>query len=221
MTTIRCVLVTGAAGTIGSYFSKNANKQKYKLRLMVHPSNPRNAIEAITPHGDVIEAELEKLETLLKACEGVDTVLHLAAIADASAKWDSLLQNNIIGTCNIFLAAKKSGVKRVIYASSIHAVSGYAKNRQIRTSDPVNPGDLYGVSKCFGEALGCYMGEQEGLSTIAIRIGAYLPYSFLNNQSRGVSCMDSWLSEPDAIHLFERCIDAPPALKFAIVHGLS
>ena len=105
---------------------------------------------------------MEKLETLLEACNGVDTVLHLAAIADSSAKWDSLLQNNIIGywsgfdlqayfilyyrTYNIFLAAKKSGVKRVIYASSIHAVSGYAKDRQVRTSDPVNPGDLYGLS---------------------------------------------------------------------------
>lgn len=92
---------------------------------------------------------------------------------------------------------------------------------QIRTSDPVNPGDLYGVSKCFGEALGRYMGEQEGLSTIAIRIGAYQPYTYLNNGVGSIALMDSWLSEPDAVQLFEKCIDASLDIKFAIVHGLS
>ena len=78
-----------------------------------------------------------------------------------------------------------------------------------------------GVSKCFGEALGRYMGEQEGLSTIAIRIGAFQPHSALEDESKAIGWMNCWLSQPDAIHLFERCIDAPSDLKFAIVHGLS
>ena len=80
---------------------------------------------------------------------------------------------------------------------------------------------LLGVSKCFGEALGRYMGEQEGLSTIAIRLGFFLPYSVLKDESIIGSVMNCWLSQPDAIQLFERCIDAPLTLKFAIVHGLS
>jgi hypothetical protein len=80
---------------------------------------------------------------------------------------------------------------------------------------------LLGVSKCFGEALGRYMGEQEGLSTIAIRMGAFQPHSFLKDESIGVAYMDAWLSQRDGIQLFERCIDAPLDLKFAIVHGLS
>ncbi len=126
----------------------------------------------------------------------------------------------------------------MIYASSIHAISGYPKDTQVKTTDPVNPGDLYGikcfnnwilycfisllgVTKCFGEALGRYMGEQEGLSTIAIRIGSFLPYSSLNDESKTGSLLDAWLSQPDAVQLFERCIDASPNLKFAIVHGLS
>ncbi|CAF3849388.1 unnamed protein product [Rotaria sp. Silwood1] len=215
------ILVTGAAGRIGSYFTKNANKQKYKLRLMVHPSNPPEEVESLKSHGEVIEAELEKVESLLKACEGVHTVFHLAGQPSPNTRWDSLLKDNIEGTYNIFLAAKKSGVKRVIYASSIHAISGYPIDTQVRTTDLVNPGDLYGVSKCFGEALGRYMGEQEGLSTIAIRIGSYQPYSIIKDESRSAAFMNSWLSQPDAVHLFERCIDAPLTLKFAIVHGLS
>lgn len=65
------------------------------------------------------------------------------------------------------------------------------------------------------------MGEQEGVSTIAIRIGSYLPDSVLKDESKWVGCMNSWLSQPDAMQLFERCIDASADLKFAIVHGLS
>ncbi len=65
------------------------------------------------------------------------------------------------------------------------------------------------------------MGEQEGLPTIAIRIGAYQPYSSLKNESITGLIMNAWFSEPDAVQLFERCIDAPLNLKFAIVHGLS
>ena len=111
--TPRFILVTGAAGRIGSYFTKNANKQKYKLRLMVcieyfyiyiwvcfvqvHPSNPSEEVELLKPYGEVIEAELENAETLLKACEGVDTILHLAGEAHPNPRWESLLKNNIEG----------------------------------------------------------------------------------------------------------------------------
>ena len=78
-----------------------------------------------------------------------------------------------------------------------------------------------GVTKCFGEALSRYMGEQEGLPTIAIRIGAYQPHKSLEDSSKTGLIMNAWLSERDAVQLFEKCIDAPLNLKFAIVHGLS
>ena len=86
----------------------------------------------------------------------------MAGDPSPSATWESLLPTNIIGTYNIFVAAKAAGCRKVIYASSIHAVSGYPADVQVKTDEPVNPGDLYGVSKCFGEALGRYMAEQEG-----------------------------------------------------------
>jgi nucleoside-diphosphate-sugar epimerase len=65
--------------------------------IQVHPLNPREDVELIKPYGEVIEAELEKVETLLKACEGVDTILHLAGEAHPNARWESLLKNNIEG----------------------------------------------------------------------------------------------------------------------------
>lgn len=65
------------------------------------------------------------------------------------------------------------------------------------------------------------MGEHEGLPSIAIRIGAYQPYKSLKDESKTGLLLNAWLSEPDAVQLFEKCIDAPLTLKFAIVHGLS
>jgi hypothetical protein len=107
----------------------------------------------------------------------------------------------------------------VIFASSIHAVSGYPPDVQVKTNEPVNPGDLYGVSKCFGEALGRYMAEQEGLSVIALRIGAFQPLEAARDES-GLSMLDAFVSQRDLQQLIERCIEVD-GLRFAILHGLS
>jgi nucleoside-diphosphate-sugar epimerase len=107
----------------------------------------------------------------------------------------------------------------VIYASSIHAVSGYPADVQVKTSEPVNPGDLYGVTKCFGEALGRYMAEQEGLSVIALRIGAFQPLEAARQES-SIGMLDAFVSQRDLNQLIERCIDVE-SIKFAILHGLS
>jgi len=133
--------------------------------------------------GEVVASELSDLEKLKKLCRGIDTVVHLAGDPNPSAAWKSLLDSNIVGTYNVFVAAKAAGCRRVIYASSIHAVSGYPADVQVKTSEPVNPGDLYGVSKCFCEALGRYMAEQEGLSVIALRIGAFQPIETARQES--------------------------------------
>ncbi len=89
----------------------------------------------------------------------------------------------------------------------------------MKTNEPVNPGDLYGVSKCFGEAMGRYMAEQEGLSVIALRIGAFQPPESARKED-SISMLDAWVSERDLNQLIERCIDVEN-VKFAILHGLS
>ena len=211
----RRVLVTGAAGNIGSHFAEHA-QGRYALRLMVRSSDE---VERVRAYGEVVEADLADLDGLKQACAGIDTVLHLAGDASPSATWQSLLDANIIGTYNTMVAAKSAGCRRVIYASSIHAVSGYAPDVQVKTSEPVNPGDLYGVSKCFGEALGRYMAEQEGLSVIALRIGAFQPIEAAKDAG-GVGMLDAFVSQRDLTQLITRCID-DEALRFAIFHGLS
>jgi hypothetical protein len=212
---VRKVLVTGAAGNIGSYFAENSHA-KYPLRLMVRE---RDDVESIRKFGEVVVCELSDREGLRAACEGIDTVVHMAADPNPEAEWDSLLKNNIEGTYNLFMAAKAAGCRRVIYASSIHAVSGYPADYQVHTSDPVNPGDLYGVSKCFGEALARYFAEQEGLSAICLRIGGFQPHAAIRSE-KGIEMLDAWVSHRDLNQLINRCIDTDE-LTFAVLHGLS
>lgn len=212
----RRVLVTGAAGNIGSFFAEHA-AQRYELRLMVRPGDEDAA--KLRQYGEVVEGELSDLEGMKRLCAGMDTVLHLAGDPSPSATWDSLLDANIIGTYNTMVAAKAGGCRRVIYASSIHAVSGYPADVQVKTSDPVNPGDLYGVTKCFGEAMGRFMAEQEGLSVIALRIGAFQPLEAAQEPD-SVKMLDAFVSQRDLQQLIERCIDAEH-IHFAIFNGLS
>ncbi len=215
----RTVLVTGAAGNIGSYFAEHS-RERYDLRLMVRGDEDKGELDAIRNFGELVTADLADLDALKSHCRGVDTVLHLAASASPDTTWEQLLPNNIVGTYNMMVAAKAAGCRRVIYASSIHAVSGYPPDVQVKTSEPVNPGDLYGVSKCFGEALGRYMAEQEGLSVIALRIGAFQPLTSARDADKGVEMMHMFVSRRDLTQLIHQCIDVEN-LRFAIFHGVS
>ena len=214
----RTVLVTGAAGNIGSSFAEHA-ADRYDLRLMVRPTDKPEKVDRIARFGQVVRADLSDLPKLKELFGGVDTVVHLAADPDPNATWASLLPNNIVGTYNTMAGAKAAGCRRVVYASSIHAVGGYGPEVQVKTSEPPNPGDLYGVTKCFGEALGRYMAEQEGLSVIAVRIGAFQPTANVAKPA-ALGFADCWISPRDMNQLFDRCI-AADHLRWAVVHGLS
>ncbi len=202
------VLVTGAAGRIGSGFLRHA-ADRYVLRATdIRPVSV----------DDFVPADLGDLAALAQACEDVDTVVHLGADPRLDASWDSLLPNNIVGTRNVFEAAAEAGCRRVVFASSVHAVSGYPADKQVSADDPVNPGNLYGVAKAFGEALGRYYAEQRGMSVIALRIGAFYtegkqpepePYNdFLH------------LLETDLYRIMVRAIEVR-GLRFAVVNAIS
>lgn len=209
------VLVTGAGGRIGTYFCEHAH-ERYNLRLLVHSEED---IDEVRQWGEPIVGDLGDLDFAKKACEGMDVVLHLAGDPSPEATWSSLLTNNVTATYHIFGAARHCKCAKVIFASSIHAVSGHPKEIQVKTSDPVNPGDLYGVSKCFGEALARYFAEQEGLATIALRIGAFQPIETPQNPGT-LQLADAYLSHRDLQQLLERCVD-DTRLQFAIFNALS
>ncbi len=210
----RKVLITGAAGRIGTFLRK-AWDGRYDIVLT-------DAREIPDP-GDarVITGDIRDPDAMVHACTNVDTVVHLAANANPRADFDTqVLPMNIIGVHNIYRAAAECGVRRVIFASSIHAVGAYPPDVQVKWDMPVRPCCDYGASKCYGEALGAYFSDSNGLSVIAIRIGAVHSHDgeYLHHDDR---ILDIGVSEDDLTQLIGRCVDAPDSIRFAIVNGIS
>jgi uronate dehydrogenase len=220
----RRVLLTGAAGVIGRAFFQYA-KDRYRVRLADRALGAAATGED-TDH-EAIHLDVADPVACQRACEHIDTVVHLAADANpAAAFYDSLLDNNIKGTYNIFRAAKDQGCRRVVFASSAWVVGGYPRDVQVHPEALPRPVNLYGVSKCFGEAVAAYFAQAEGLSSIVVRIGAYdagpddgSEQNWLR-KSPNVRELAAYVSARDLHHLLVRCIEAPN-IAFAIVHGLS
>jgi uronate dehydrogenase len=197
--------VTGAAGRIGSDFAAYA-APRFDLRLS---DRPGASLERLSAYGETVPADLGDLDALTGACQGIDTVVHLGADPNPDAGWTAVLDSNIVGCFNLFTAAQQAGCRRVVYASSVHAVIGHPAARQVRADDPVWPTTLYGVSKCFGEALGRQLSER-GVSVIVVRIGAF--------ENRDLA--DLYVSAADLNRLLERAI-LVEEVGFAIVNATS
>lgn len=208
------ILLTGAAGNIGSAFRKYAG-DRYHLRLGVHH---RNKLDDPGGH-EVIELDIADQRACQEACKDMEMVIHFAAnIHPVSDFYDDLLEPNIKGTYNIFRAAADQGCQRVIFTSSTQAVDGYPLDVQVHPDSPVKPTNMYGVTKCFGEALAHYFAFTEGLSSIVVRIGAF---DFTRwRKEPDAYLLSKFLSPRDSSHLLVQCVEVPD-VQFAIVHGVS
>jgi uronate dehydrogenase len=211
----RRVLITGAAGRIGRSFAAYA-QARYELRLLDRPGACFDGLDEL---GEVVTCDVTDLDELIGACQDIDTIIHLAANPDPNAAWAELLGPNIIGTYNVFAASKAAGCRRVVFASSIHAVMGYPPDQQVATTDLVNPGDVYGVTKCFGEAMGRYMAEQEGVSVVVLRLGAFLPIDVAQDAA-AATVADIYLAPEDLFQLLDRSVDAE-GIRFGLFHAIS
>jgi NAD+ dependent glucose-6-phosphate dehydrogenase len=212
------VLITGAGGRIGSSFRRYAG-DRYIFRLAERPGKP-----IAEPAGhETIELQIADLAACRAACAGIDVVLHLAADPSPNADfYDSLLDNNFKGTYNIFRAARDAGCGRVIFASSVHAIEGYPRDRQVTPDDPVRPCNMYGVSKCFGEAVAHTFAVSEGLPAVCLRIGAYEAGPRREHASGTILSM--FTSQRDLNSLLVLSIEASlpdPADGAVIVHAIS
>lgn len=210
------VLVTGAAGRIGTAFRLHVG-DRYQLRLADKTTDSLNAIKQ---HPDeVVGFDLTDLDACQHACAGIGTVLHLGGDPSPEADfYASLLDNNVKATYNIFRAAVDQGCRRVIYASSLQTVEAYELDVQANENMRVRPGNVYGVTKCFGEALASRFADAEGLSSIAVRIGFFAEPEELPGQS--ARDLSAFVSPRDLSDLFVRCIETPD-IPFAIVAGIS
>lgn len=214
------VLVTGMTGLIGSALHRILG-DKYDWVAL----NRRQM-----PGVSTVQADISDLEEIRPAFEGVDTVVHLAAVAKVDAPWDALVGPNITGTYNVFEAARDAGVKRVVYASSGATVAGLSREEPFKAlvegrysevggSWPMvthesmpRPLGLYGVTKVFGEALGRFYADTTPLSVICLRIGAVGE----EDRPHTPAHWSIWCSQRDVVQMIDRSIEAPPSLRYDI-----
>ena len=203
------VLITGAAGRIGSSLAAHL-KDRYDLRVHYHRTIPEQP-----PVPDQVIADVSKFEQIAPAMVGIDAVVHLAGDPSPRAPWESVLERNIIGTYNVFEAARQAGVRKLVFASTNHVMGMYDRDQQwpIYAAQPVRPDSLYGVSKAFGEALGRHYSDQYGMSVICLRIGWFLPKPH-DEISRWM-----WLSPRDCAQVTWRAIESD--LGFGIFYAIS
>ena len=154
------ILVTGAAGYLGRLVRASLRGRVPHVRLTdIAPMDPAVGGEELYP------CDLADAAGIARALEGVDAVVHLGASLNVD-DWPQTLSINIAGTYNVFEAARRAGTRRVVYASSHHAVGMYPVTEQIGIDVPLRPDSLYGLSKGCGEKLARYCWDQFGLGRL-------------------------------------------------------
>lgn len=202
------VLITGAAGSVGSALRKGLAGCYPHLRLTdIAP------LGEAAPGEELVRADMLDDDGLARVMEGVDCVVHLAGLADED-RWDRVLSLAIDGCYRVFEAARRAGVRRIVYASSNHVVGFYRRNRPLDTDVLLRPDGRYGVSNLFGEALGRMYADKYGMSVACVRIGSF------REKPEDMRQLMTWLSHRDAVALFRRCIEIQQ-FHFVTVYGVS
>lgn len=212
------VLLTGAAGRIGSAFYA-ATHDQFSFRLADVAERVREM--PLAPDHDAVILDITDLEACRRACVGIDAIVHLAADPKPDAPEESTTLHNFVGTGNVFQAAMEAGVQRMVFASSIWAVAALIEpGSAIEPDGEPRTVNLYGASKVFGEGLCRWFGHSApGRCGVAVRIGAYDAEWW---HQPGVTEKDvaSWVSPRDLNDLLLRCLTQDVG-RFAIVNGIS
>lgn len=202
------ILITGAAGRLGTELRRGLAPLARKLRLAA-----RSAIPDLAPNEESVVFDLADAAAVMAACEGVDAIVHFGGAPD-ERPWEEILNSNIRGSYHIYEAARKHGVRRVVYASSVHAIGFHRLEDHIDTNAPHRPDGLYGLSKCFVEDLGRLYWDKFGIESVALRIFSSFP------EPADRRHLWSWLSFDDCNRLTAAALTAP-RVGFTVSFGIS
>jgi len=204
------VLITGAAGNIGKCLREQLRGRYALLRLAdIAQQEPAREGE------EVCAIDVRDIDSVERCMQGIDCVIHLAGIPGVDT-WENILPLNIDGCYNVFEAARRQGVPRVIFASSNHAVGYHRREKFLDNTVQPRPDSLYGVSKVFGEALGRMYADKFGMSVACLRIGTFRTPDH-PSESRQLL---TWISHRDMAELARCCIEHE-SYHFVVVYGVS
>ena len=203
------ILLTGAAGNIGEVLRRPLRERADSVRLV-----DTRAVAVEDEREEARAVDLSNADAVGPLMDGIDAVVHLAAIPSEDA-FDRLVEATVRATYNVFEAARRAAVRRVVYASSNHATGFHRRDERISPADRPRPDSLYGVTKVFGEALGSLYADKFGLEVVALRIGG-----FAEEPPVGRPSLPMWISPGDMARLVWAALTAP-AVRFEIVYAVS
>jgi uronate dehydrogenase len=204
----RRLLVTGAAGRLGRILREGLTGYPGILRLS--DSAP---LGTAAEGEEVVECDLADRAAVADLVRDCDGIVHLGGISSEAA-FDDLLASNMLGTYNIFEGARLAGVRRLLFASSNHVVGFHKRTTRLDQTALHRPDTLYGVSKCFGEALARYYHDKFGIETVCVRIGTCIA------EPQDLRALSTWLSPRDFVTLVKAVFDAP-VTGYLIIYGVS
>lgn len=202
------LVLTGAAGRLGGHL-------RAPLAAMCETLVTTDLADTIAnplPNETYVQADLGDLDAMTALLDGADMVVHFGAVGD-EAPFEQILPSNIVGAYNIWEAAYRNGVRRVVYASSIHAVGMHPKTTCIGVDAPHRPDTFYGLAKCFAEDLASLYWDKRGVEAVCMRILSCA-------QPTNPRAIGTWLSYGDLVRLVQRAIDTP-VVGFSVVYGVS
>jgi nucleoside-diphosphate-sugar epimerase len=219
------VLVTGASGLIGGLVLRDLSA-KYEFSGL-----SRRAVDGI-PH---TTADVTDLDAIRPAFQNIDAVLHLAVSVDVD-NWDAQMSVTANGTLNVFRAAQEAGVGKVVFMSSGSTMcawewddalpygrlargdwDGLTEWPLLDTMTPPRPDSPYAVAKLFGEHVGRYFSDKYGMQVIVIRLGAVLR----DDKPGLIREFPGYLAQADAVQMIDRCLSAPPTIRYGIFDAIS
>lgn len=170
--------------------------------------------------GVALHLDVTDLDAYTATCAGVDTVVHLAGERDHTAGWGRLHGPNVVGAHHAFEAARHAGCRRVVFASSVHTLTGYGPDETLAPDTLPRPGNLYGATKAWGESVARVYSDQHGLSCLCLRIGwAGAPDD--RSKLRIAAARDVYLTYGDAARLVAACTTASDDVRFAVLNAAS
>ncbi len=204
---MKTILITGAAGDVGTHLRREL-AGKYVLRV-----SDLRTLKKINKEEQFVRADISKMSDALRITKGVDAVIHLGGYS-VEGPWEGILNANIIGCYNVFEAARRNGVKRILFPTSNHATGFYRRDQTIDHRVYPKPDSRYGVSKVFGEALGSLYADKYGMEIFCMRIGNVNPVPI---DKRRLSIL---FTPRDLAQLVTIGIEHP-GIRFEIVYGVS
>ncbi|MBI3506613.1 MAG: NAD(P)-dependent oxidoreductase [Proteobacteria bacterium] len=201
------VLLTGAAGDVGR-----------RITPMLKAAFPEVVLSDLKEPADLkglrfVRADLSNYAETAAAVAGIDGIVHLGGYS-VEGPWESILNANIVGCYNLFESARLAGVKRVVFASSNHAVGYYPRTTTIPHDVTVLPDSRYGVSKAFGEALGAMYALKYGMGVTSLRIGN------VNETPLDLRRMAIMLHPEDLVQLIRIGLEHPDVV-YEVLYGAS